>query len=83
MTDRVTKVSVTFENEDGTEKLVRTYDMVPVLTFHKNDIPQGQIDGRLKLEGRYTRHTDSTDEGGTDGSLPERPHGRTRRRGAR
>lgn len=57
-TDRITKVTVRFENPDGSEVFIRTYHMVPDASFIKCSNPQGKIQGYLKLKGPVTKYVD-------------------------
>lgn len=60
-TDRITRITVRFENADGSEVLERTYHMMPADTYCKAEHPQGAILGKVNAFGPYRYHEDTDD----------------------
>lgn len=57
-TDRITEVTVRFEDATGKEVLVRTYKMKPEDTYIKANNPQGLNPGSLQVNGPVLSYSD-------------------------
>ena len=57
-TDRITEVSVRFEDSTGKEVLIRTYKMKPDDTYIKANNPSGMVPGLLDVHGPVLQVSD-------------------------
>jgi hypothetical protein len=63
LTDRITKITVKFEDATGSKVLARIYEMDPGSTTIKATQPQGKVPGNLELRGLVLKQEDKS--GGT------------------
>jgi hypothetical protein len=57
-TDRITKIIVRFENEGGSEVLVREYVVDPMTSTIKASQPQGKCPGYVEVRGYVMNQED-------------------------
>lgn len=65
-TDRITSITVRYENHDGSEVLERVYTVDFNSAFVTETLPQGKIPGKIVVTGAVTSYIDVKYNNGDD-----------------